>query len=241
MSFAEIAIYSFITTHITIVCVSLYLHRYLTHRQFTLHPILEHAMRFWLWFADGVVSKPWVAQHRKHHKYTDVHGDPHSPVLAGNWQVTLQCMVPNFIRLYQYFDTDWALEHYGRGTPDDWLEKNIYGKLPRLGLILFLIVDILIFGFWVGLAVWVFHLFYVPFFSTACISGFAHWFGYKHKDSPDNSRNLFPIGIIISGDELHNNHHKNPSNPNFAHRWFEFDIGYMYLKIFEKIGLLKLK
>jgi len=241
MSFIEVAIYCFITTHITVACVSIYLHRYLTHRQFTLHPLLEHVMRFWLWFSDGVISKPWVAQHRKHHKYTDVQGDPHSPKLYGYVNVTIQCFVPNFVRLYQYFDTDWALEHYGKGTPDDWLEKNVYAKYPRLGLILFLLVDILIFGWIIGSLVWLFHLFFVPFLTTAAITGFAHWFGYKHPDSTDNSRNLFPVGIMICGDESHNNHHRDPYNPNFAHRWFEFDLGFLYIKIFEKLKLLKLK
>ena len=236
----SLVIFFFVTTHITIACVSLYLHRYLTHRQFTLNPVLEHAMRFWLWFCDGVISKPWVAQHRKHHKYTDVTGDPHSPKLFGYWHVTYQCLIPNFVRIYQYFDTDWALEHYGVGTPEDWLEKNVYAKYPRLGLILFLMLCISIFG-WQGAVMWVCFLFYVPFFTTASISGFAHWFGYRHPDSKDNSRNLFPIGILIVGDELHNNHHRDPTNPNFAHRWFEFDLGYFYVRVFQKLGLLKLK
>jgi len=237
----EIVLYALVATHITITFVSLYLHRYLTHRQFTLNPVLAHIMRFYLWLTDGVVARPWVAQHRKHHKYTDVTGDPHSPKLFGFVRVVYHCMVPNFVRLYRYFDTDWALEHYGAGCPDDWLERKIYAPHPRLGLILFLCFDVWLFGFVPGFLVWLFHLFWVPFWTTAAISGFAHTIGYKNPDSKDNSRNLFPIGIVICGDELHNNHHTKPNNPNFAHRWFEFDLGYFYIKIFEKLGLIKLK
>jgi len=236
----NIYVYAFLTTHLTITFVSLYLHRYLTHRHFVLNPVFAHVIRLYLWLTDGVVAKPWVAQHRKHHRYTDVQGDPHSPKIMGYWRVTAHCFIPNFIRIYQYFDTDWALEHYGAGVPNDWIERNVYAKYPRLGLILFLLIDILLWGLIPGILVWLFHLFFVPFLTTASITGFAHWFGYKHPDAKDNSRNLFPVGILICGDELHNNHHREPNNPNFAHRPFEFDLGYLYIKIFEKLNLIKL-
>jgi stearoyl-CoA desaturase (delta-9 desaturase) len=235
----NIVLYVLLTSHITMALVSLYLHRHLTHRHFTLNPVFKHIIRFYLWLTDGVVVKPWVAQHRKHHRYTDVQGDPHSPLIAGKWRVIGTSLVPNYIRLYQYFDTDWALEHYGTGVPDDWMEKNVYAKYPRLGLTIFLLIDICLFGFILGFIAWLVHLFWVPFCTTASITGFAHLVGYKHPDSRDNSRNLFPLGIILCGDELHNNHHQQPNNPNFAHRWFEFDLTYWYARMFEKLGLLK--
>lgn len=233
-------IYALVTTHITIVCTSLYLHRCLTHRYFTPTPALQHFFRFWLWLTDGVVVKPWVAQHRKHHKYTDVEGDPHSPVLYGYVNVTAKCLLPNFINTYGYFDTDWALEHYGAGTPDDWLERNFYSKYNKLGPLLMLAAAVALFG-WLGIAVWLFQLFWPPLWHTAGITGFAHWFGYRDSASKDNSRNLWPWGIVIGGEELHNNHHMYPNSPNFARRWYEFDIGWMYIKLFEKLKLLKLK
>lgn len=228
-----------ITSHITIAFVSLYLHRCLTHRHFVPHPVLAHVFRLYLWLTDGVIAKPWVAQHRKHHKYTDVWGDPHSPKLFGYVKVTAHCFIPNFVRIYQYFDTDWALEHYGAGCPDDWLERNIYARYPRVGLLIWLAITCAIWGWW-GIALWTFHLFWVPMWTTAAITGFAHWFGYQNPGARDNSRNLFPIGIQIVGDELHNNHHIDPANPNFARRWFEFDLGYQYIRLLEWLGLLKL-
>jgi stearoyl-CoA desaturase (delta-9 desaturase) len=237
----DVIVYALLTAHTTKAFVSLYLHRHLTHNHFTINPTFRNIIRFYLWLTDGVIAKPWVAQHRKHHKYTDVQGDPHSPHIHGKWKVTWTCMVPNFIKLYEYNDTDWALEHYGKGTPEDWIEKNIYEKYPRLGLLIFLTFNIWLFGLIPGFLAWTFHLFFVPFCTTACISSFAHWFGYKHPDSKDKSRNLWPIGIFLCGDELHNNHHMKPNNPNFAHRWFEFDLAYNYARILQKIGLIKFK
>lgn len=235
----DIVLYVLIVSHITMAFVSLYLHRHLTHRHFTLNNTFRHIIRFYLWLTDGVIAKTWVAQHRKHHRYTDIQGDPHSPLIVGKWKVISTSLVPNYIKLYGYYDTDWALEYYGKGTPEDWIEKNIYEKYPRVGLNIFLLINICLFGVIPGFLAWLVHLFWVPFCTTASITGFAHLFGYRHPDSKDNSRNLLPIGIILCGDELHNNHHLQPNNPNFAHRWFEFDLTYWYAKIFAKMGLLK--
>jgi stearoyl-CoA desaturase (delta-9 desaturase) len=230
-------VYALVVTHFTIVFTSLYLHRCLAHKHFVCHPALLHFFRFWLWLTDGVITKPWVAQHRKHHKYTDVTGDPHSPKLFGYFSVTTKCLIPNFFNAYGYFDTDWALEHYGAGTPDDWLEKNFYSKHNKLGPIIMLCIAVALFGWW-GIAVWLFQLFWPPLWHTAGITGFAHWWGYQNYKGKDESRNLWPLGIVIGGEELHNNHHKDPANTKFSHRWFEFDIGWMYIKIFEKLKLL---
>lgn len=234
----DIVLYTILTTHIGIITTSLYLHRYLIHRQFVLHPALGQVFRFLLWITEGVVSKPFVAQHRKHHKYTDCHGDPHSPVLAGYWRVTGYCLVPNFFVKFRYFDTDWALEHYGAGTPDDWLERNIYSH-TKAGLLLLLIFNITLFG-WLGIIAWLVHMFAVSLFVNATITGFGHWVGYRNHNTTDNSRNVIPWGILGCGEEMHNNHHRDPINPNFAHRWFEFDLGWVYIRVFKILGLVKL-
>ena len=236
----EAVVFALVTTHISSACMSLYLHRCLSHRHFVPSKGLEHFFRVWLWLTDGVRSKPWVAQHRVHHMFTDKEGDPHSPVLFGFWTVTYWCLIPNFIRPYQYRESDWELNHYGKGTPDDWLEHNVYAKYQRLGVLIMLAIDLLLFG-WLGLAVWVFQLFWVPFWSNAAVTGGSHWLGYRRYNTKDNSRNLWPIGIMSGGEELHHNHHAYPNNPNLRHKWYEFDIGWIYIKLFEKLGLLTLK
>ena len=235
----NVIVYTLITTHIGILVTTIYLHRCLAHRQYTPHPALQHVFRFLLWVTDGVVAKPWVAQHRKHHKYTDVQGDPHSPVLRGFWNVTSKCLVPNFFVKYKYFDTDWALEHYSKGVPDDWIEKHLYSH-TRLGLSLLLFLNIALFG-WAGIISWLFHMFFVSLFINATITGFAHTFGYRNYSTTDNSKNLFPIGLLSCGEEMHNNHHKDPANPNFAHRWFEFDLGWCYITLLKYLGMARIK
>ena len=234
----DIVLYTILTAHVGIVLTSVYLHRYLIHRQFTLHPWVEQVFRFLYWITEGVYTKPFVAQHRKHHKYSDVQGDPHSPVLAGFWRVTGYCLIPNFFVKFRYFDTDWALEHYGQGTPTDWMERHVYSH-TRLGLLILLVIDIVLFGWW-GIASWLVHMFAVSLFVNATITGFGHAIGYKNHRDGDNSRNVVPWGILGCGEELHNNHHKDPGNPNFAHRWFEFDLGWCYITLLKCLGLAQL-
>jgi stearoyl-CoA desaturase (delta-9 desaturase) len=234
----NIIVYTLITSHIGVLVTSVYLHRGLCHKQFTIHPILEHTFRFLLWITEGIASKNFVSQHRKHHKYSDVQGDPHSPKLFGYWNVTSKCLVPNFFKEYKYYETEWALKHYGGGTPDDWLEKNVYCH-TKLGPLLLLTFNIFLFGWW-GIVAWVCSMFLTSLFVNAVITGFGHWFGYRNYEMVDNSRNVFPIGILSCGEVLHHNHHKSPRDPNFAHRWFEFDLGWIYIKVFEKVGLLTL-
>lgn len=233
-----VVLYTILIAHIGILTTSIYLHRYLIHRQFVLHPALQQVFRLLLWLTEGVVSKPFVAQHRKHHKYTDCEGDPHSPVLAGYWRVTGYCLVPNFFVKFRYFDTDWALEHYGAGTPDDWLERHVYSH-SRLGPLILLAVDIALFG-WLGIVSWLVSMFATSLFVNATITGFGHWFGYRNHPTNDHSTNVIPWGILGCGEEMHNNHHKDPANPNFAHRWFEFDLGWAYIRFFKILGLVKL-
>ena len=200
--------------------------------------MVEHIFRFLYWITEGVYTKPFVAQHRKHHKYSDQQGDPHSPVLVGFWKVLGYCLIPNFFSEYKYFDTDWALDHYGAGTPNDWMERNIY-RHTKVGLLILLTIDVALFGWW-GIASWLVHMFFVSLFVNAMITGFGHGVGYKNYDTNDASRNVIPWGILGCGEELHNNHHKDSSSPSFAHRWFEFDLGWVYIRFFKILGLVKL-
>jgi stearoyl-CoA desaturase (delta-9 desaturase) len=229
-------IYTLIVTHITIVCVTLFLHRGQAHRGISFHPILSHFMRLWLWLTTGMNTKAWVAIHRKHHRFSDQEGDPHSPHVFGIWRVL-------FGGAFLYADAakDRAmLDQYGVGTPDDWLEQQVYTPHPWLGILLMLIVDLVLFGVW-GFLIWGIQMIWIPFWAAGVINGLAHWTGYINGRTKDRSRNISPWGIIIGGEELHNNHHLEPANPKLSRRWFEFDIGWFWAKLFEKIGLVKLK
>ena len=229
-------IYTLIVTHITIICVTLFLHRGQAHKGIIFHPILEHFMRFWLWLTTGQVTKQWVAIHRKHHRFSDVEGDPHTPHVFGVWTVLFKGAV-----LYHTASKDTAMiQQYGVGTPDDWIEKNLYTPHSRFGILLMLIIDLLLFGPW-GFLVWGIQMLWIPFWAAGVINGLAHWIGYRNGETKDHSRNISPWGIIIGGECLHNNHHLDPANPKLSRRWFEFDIGWMWLTIFRLVGLAKLR
>ena len=229
-------LYTLIVTHITIICVTLFLHRSQAHRGIEFHPVLSHFMRFWLWLTTGMVTKQWVAIHRKHHQKSDVEGDPHSPHVFGIWKVLFKGAV-----LYHTASKDKSMiDSYGVGTPDDWMERNVYTKHSRLGITLLLIINLLCFS-WVGLLIWAIQMIWIPFWAAGVINGLAHWWGYKNGETKDYSRNISPWGIIIGGEELHNNHHLSPANPKLSRNWFEFDIGWMWFKIFEKLKLAKLR
>lgn len=225
-----------IATHITIVCVTLYLHRGEAHKALIFNPALEHFMRFWLWLTTGMVTKQWVAIHRKHHRCSDVDGDPHSPHVFGIWKVLFGGAF-----LYHEASKDKELVNaYGVGTPDDWIEKNIYSKHSRLGILIMLFINILLFGP-IGILLWGVQMIWIPFWAAGVINGLAHWFGYRNGHTRDHSRNISPWGIIIGGEELHNNHHLDPGNPRLSRRWFEFDIGWLYVKIFSMLNLVKIR
>jgi len=229
-------LYTLIVTHITIICVTLFLHRSQAHRGIEFHPVLSHFMRFWLWLTTGMVTKQWVAIHRKHHQKSDVEGDPHSPHVFGIWKILFKGAA-----LYHTASKDKAMiDSYGVGTPDDWMERNVYTKHSRLGITLLLIINLLCFS-WVGLLIWAIQMIWIPFWAAGVINGLAHWWGYKNGETKDYSRNISPWGIIIGGEELHNNHHLSPANPKLSRNWFEFDIGWMWFKIFEKLKLAKLR
>ena len=229
-------LYTLIVTHITIVCVTLFLHRGQAHRGIGFHPVLSHFMRFWLWLTTGMVTKQWVAIHRKHHQKSDVEGDPHSPHVFGIWKVLFKGAA-----LYHTASKDKAMiDSYGVGTPDDWMERNVYTKHSRLGITLLLVINLLCFS-WVGLLIWAIQMIWIPFWAAGVINGLGHWWGYKNGETKDYSRNISPLGIIIGGEELHNNHHLSPANPKLSRNWFEFDIGWMWLTIFRYIKLAKIK
>ena len=221
-------IYVLIVTHITIVCVTLFLHRGQAHKGITFNPILSHTMRFWLWLTTGMVTKQWVAIHRKHHRYSDETGDPHTPHIYGIWNVLFKGAV-----LYHTASKDKAMiEQYGVGTPDDWIEQKLYTPHSRLGILLMMVIDLVLFGPW-GFVVWGIQMIWIPFWAAGVINGLAHWWGYRNGETRDRSRNLLPFGIIVGGEELHNNHHLEPANPKLSRQWFEFDIGWMWFKIFK--------
>jgi stearoyl-CoA desaturase (delta-9 desaturase) len=223
-------------THITIICVTLYLHRGQAHKGFIFHPILEHFIRGWLWLTTGMVTKQWVAIHRKHHRFSDIEGDPHSPHVYGIWRVFFKGA-----GLYHSASKDKEMiQQYGVGTPDDWIERNLYTPHSRFGILLMLIIDLLFFGPW-GLIVWGVQMIWIPFWAAGVINGIGHWRGYVNGSAKDYSRNISPIGIIIGGEELHNNHHLEPANPKLSRRWFEFDAGWLWFKIFEFLRLAKLR
>ena len=229
-------IYVLLTTHLTIIAVTLYLHRSQTHRGVTFHPVVNHFFRFWLWLTTAMVTKQWVAIHRKHHQYSDVEGDPHSPTLFGIKNIL-------FRGVYYYYvtakDARMTLS-YGKGTPEDWIEKNIYSKYNYAGVCLMLIINVVLFG-WIGPIIWLIQMLWIPFWAAGVINGIGHWFGYRNGTTRDNSHNILPIGIWIGGEELHNNHHLDPANPKLSKKWFEFDAGWFYIKVLEKLKLAKLK
>ena len=225
-----------ILTHITIVCVTLFLHRSQAHKGIEFHPILSHFMRFWLWLTTGMITRQWVAIHRKHHRFSDQEGDPHSPHVHGFWNI-LGRGVMYYVREGKNTQT---IMSYGKGTPNDWIERKLYTPYNFYGILLMLIIDLVLFGPW-GLLVWGIQLAWIPFWAAGVINGVGHWFGYKNGDTRDQSTNIVPWGILIGGEELHNNHHINPADPKLSLRWFEFDIGWMWFKLFSYIGLAKLR
>ena len=225
-----------VMTHITIICVTVFLHRGQAHRGLIFHPVLSHFMRAWLWLTTGMVTKQWVAIHRKHHRYSDAEGDPHSPHVYGIGQVLFKGAV-----LYHEASKDTVMvDTYGAGTPADWMELHVYTPYSRLGIGTLLVLNTLIFGGW-GIVMWGIQMIWIPFWAAGVINGVGHWIGYRNGKTRDHSRNIVPWGIVIGGEELHNNHHLDPASARLSKNWYEFDIGWMYINIFKLLGLIKLK
>jgi stearoyl-CoA desaturase (delta-9 desaturase) len=225
-----------VTTHITILSVTIYLHRCQAHRALDLHPLASHFFRFWLWMTTGQKTSEWVAVHRKHHAHTEVKEDPHSPYIHGIHKVLLEGA-----ELYRNAAADPDIvSEYGNGVPNDWLETKLYGKYSFLGISLLLIIFVLLFGP-IGLTYWAIQMAWIPFFAAGVINGAAHYWGYRNFEPQDGSTNITNIGILIGGEELHNNHHAYPSSAKFSTQWWEFDIGWMYIRILSFMGLAKIK
>lgn len=218
--------------HLTNMVNTLYLHRSATHGGVVFHPVVEHAMRFWCWLTTGIVTKEWVAIHRKHHAYADREGDPHSPTLEGLANIAFGGLF--FYRKAAKDET--LLEKYGKGTPDDWIERHVYTKRRALGLRIVLVLDMFLFGIIPGLIVWTFMVFWMPITGNI-INGLGHALGYRTFGTRDDSHNLYPWGIWILGEELHNNHHADPRSAKFKAHWWEFDIGWFYIQVLKLFGL----
>ena len=226
-----------ILTHITIACVTIFLHRCQTHRALDLHAIPSHFFRLWLWLTTGMVTKEWVAVHRKHHAKCDMPDDPHSPQIHG-----LNAILFGGVIHYVRSSADKAMvERYGNGTPDDWLERNIYSQHVILGLTLMGAIDILVFGVVPGLLILITQIAWIPFWAAGVINGVGHFWGYRSWAVGDWSTNIGPLGLLIGGEELHNNHHAYPTSARLSYKWYEFDIGWLYIRILETLGLAKVK
>ncbi|OGV28789.1 MAG: aminotransferase [Legionellales bacterium RIFCSPHIGHO2_12_FULL_35_11] len=236
LSFWGYVIATIVLTQVTIASVTIYLHRNQTHRALSLHPIVSHFFRFWLWITTGMITADWVAIHRKHHAMSDVEGDPHSPVVFGIKKVFWQGA-----ELYREARKDKAMiEKYSHGTPDDWIERNIYKRFTTKGIFVMLFANLFLFGL-PGITIWAIQMMWIPVWAAGVVNGFGHYWGYRNFECTDTATNVFPIGFWIGGEELHNNHHTFASSAKFSVKWWEFDIGWMYIKILSFLGLAKVK
>ena len=229
-------IITLVLTHITIACVTLYLHRSQAHRSVTFHPAVSHFMRFWLWLTTGMITRQWVAVHRKHHRFCEQPDDPHSPVHYGILHVLFRGAL-----LYNEASKDKTMvSTYGSGTPDDWIERKLYTPYSKLGIGLCLVLNLAVFG-GVGAIIWLVQMLWIPLWAAGVINGVGHWWGYRNGETRDQSRNIVPIGILIGGEELHNNHHLDAASARLSRRWFEFDIGWLYIRVLQSLRLATVK
>ncbi|MFM6995965.1 MAG: acyl-CoA desaturase, partial [Limnohabitans sp.] len=223
-------------THVTIASVTIYLHRHSAHRALDLHPVVSHFFRFWLWMTTGMVTREWTAIHRKHHAKCEREGDPHSPVIFGIRKVFWQGA-----ELYrQEARNQETLERYGHSTPNDWIERHLYTRHSALGVSIMLILDVLLFGA-LGLAVWAVQMVWIPLTAAGIINGIGHYWGYRNFEATDASTNISPWGILIGGEELHNNHHTYPTAAKLSVKPYEFDIGWAYIRTLQALGLAHVK
>ncbi len=228
----QVLLIGLVLTHITIVSVTLYLHRHSAHRALDLHPAVQHFFRFWLWMTTGMTTKAWTAIHRKHHAKCERAEDPHSPQIFGLRKVMWQGA-----ELYRAeASNEETLRRYGHGTPDDWVERHVYSRWSVLGVSLMLVIDLVLFGA-LGAALWAMQMAWIPFWAAGIVNGVGHYWGYRNFEAQDASTNLVPWGILIGGEELHNNHHTYPTSARFSVKPYEFDIGWMYITLLGKLGL----
>ncbi|WP_133647676.1 fatty acid desaturase [Paraburkholderia flava] len=235
-SWWQIVLFALAMTHVTIIGVTVYLHRHQAHRALDLHPAVSHFFRFWLWTTTGMLTGQWAAIHRKHHAKCETEEDPHSPQTRGIWKVLLEGA-----ELYRSeAKNEETMRKFSHGTPNDWMERNVYSKYPILGISLMMVLDVALFGI-VGLSVWAVQMIWIPFWAAGVVNGLAHFWGYRNFNSADASTNIFPWGILIGGEELHNNHHTYATSAKLSNKWFEFDIGWMYIRILSAFRLAKVK
>ena len=233
-SWWQVVAFTLVVTHVTIASVTLFLHRAQAHRALDLHPAVAHFFRFWLWLTTGMVTKEWVAIHRKHHAKCETVDDPHSPVTRGIKTVLLQGS-----ELYRAeAKVSETITKYGLGTPDDWVERNVYSRFHWQGVAFLLITNVLLFGA-LGATVWAVQMLWIPICAAGIINGIGHYWGYRNFEAPDASTNIVPWGIVIGGEELHNNHHTYPTSAKFSVRAMEFDLGWAYIRALERFGLAK--
>ena len=236
LSWWQLILVVLLLTHVTIVSVTVYLHRCQAHRALDLHPVLAHFFRFWLWLTTGMVTREWVGVHRRHHARCETPEDPHSPQVLG-----LKKVLWEGAELYRDATRRGDLiERYSRGTPDDWIETNLYRRFSIIGVSAMLVIDFVLFGI-PGIAAWAVQMVWIPFFAAGVINGVGHYAGYRNFQSPDAATNIVPWGVVIGGEELHNNHHAFPSSAKFSARWWEFDIGWMYIRLFSLLGLARVR
>jgi stearoyl-CoA desaturase (delta-9 desaturase) len=230
----QVVLATLVMTHFTILGVTIFLHRAQAHRALELHAIPSHFFRFWLWLTTGMVTKEFVAVHRKHHAKCETEEDPHSPQTRG-----IKALLLTGVELYRAeAKNPETLAKYGKGTPDDWIERNLYTRYSWQGVGLMLIIDLLLFGA-IGLTIWAIQMAWIPVWATGVINGIGHWWGYRNFEAADASTNVSPWGILIGGEELHNNHHTYPTSAKFSVKPFEFDIGWGYIRAMELVGLAK--
>ena len=231
--------YSLITlalTHVTIASVTIYLHRHQAHRAIELHPGVAHGFRFWLWLTTGMVTQEWVAVHRKHHARVELPDDPHSPQVRGIRKVLFEGA-----ELYKAeAQVRETLDHYGHQTPADWMECNVYQGRQNWGIAFMLAIDVGLFGA-AGIAIWAVQMAWIPFFAAGVINGIGHYWGYRNFESPDASTNIVPFGLLIGGEELHNNHHAFAGSARFSSKWYELDLGWGYIRLLDWLGLAGVK
>ncbi|MEO8154897.1 MAG: fatty acid desaturase [Rhizobacter sp.] len=232
----QVLLFTLVTTHITIASVTIFLHRAQAHRALDLHAAPSHFFRLWLWLGTGMVTREWVAIHRKHHAKCETHDDPHSPVAHGIKTVLLTGseMYRNEAKNQE------TLEKFGHGTPDDWMERNVYSRFTWQGVGILMIIDIMLFGA-IGLTVWAIQMVWIPITAAGIINGLGHWWGYRNFEAQDASTNVSPWGILIGGEELHNNHHTYPTSAKLSVKPYEFDIGWAYIRCLEMLGLAKVR
>ena len=226
-----------VLTHVTIIAVTVFLHRHQAHRALELHPAVSHFFRLWLWLTTGMVTREWAAIHRKHHAKVETPEDPHSPQVLGINRVLWGGVI-----LYVRESRNRAtIERYGHGAPDDWLERHVYSRHVKLGLTLMAVADVILFGIVPGALIYLVQIVWIPFWAAGVINGIGHYRGYRNWPTEDASTNIVPWGIMIGGEELHNNHHAFTTSAKLSSKWYEFDIGWMYIRVLETLGLAQVK